>query len=74
VNTLWLSETVAMYTGTVLVSALCAFWLVWDGILLRRHLFRRQGSHDQVFGSIIGLVIATIGIIGVIRFHLHWSG
>jgi len=71
VNTLWISETPLAWIGTLLVGGLSAFWLVWDGLRLRRYLPKGREAHDEIFGSLIGLLIAAIGIIGVIRF---WSG
>jgi hypothetical protein len=72
VNTLWLPPSFTMWLGSLLVGALAGFWLVWDGIRLRRYLPRWRTAHDEVFGSVIGLIIAAIGIIGVIRYH--WGG
>ena len=55
-------------SGCILLISVC--WLVWDAIRLRRFWPRRTEEHDQVFGSIIGLLVSLIGIIGVMRYHL----
>ena len=71
-NTLWLPEDVVIWIGTVLIVGLAGFWLVWDSIRLRRFLPRGRGAHDEIFGSIVGIVTAIIGLIGVARYH--WGG
>jgi hypothetical protein len=72
VNTLWLPPTVTVWIGTIMVASLAGFWLVWDALRLRRYWPRGAEAHDEIFGSIIGLIIAALGIIGVVRYH--WGG
>lgn len=55
---------------TALVVVVSAAWLVVDIVRLRRALPYSQASHDQVFGSIIGIFCALIGLAGALRFHL----
>jgi hypothetical protein len=74
VTNLWLSEEVTAWIGSILVGGLSAFWLVWDGLRLRRYLPQGRAAHDEIFGSLVGLTIAVLGIYGVIRFHLHRGG
>ena len=71
-NTLWLPEDVVIWIGTFLIVSLAGFWLVWDSIRLRRFLPRGRAAHDEIFGSVVGIVTAIIGLIGVVRYH--WGG
>jgi hypothetical protein len=50
-----------------------ASWLVVDIVRLRRALAEKEATparHDRIFGSVIGLVVATIGIAGVLLYRL----
>ena len=57
---------------------ICAIWGARDVYLLVKYLPRRGREtwkdrrqwRDQIFGSVVGVVIIIIGIIGVVRF---WS-
>jgi hypothetical protein len=58
---------------TALTFGVSASWLVVDLVRLRRALAEREATparHDRIFGSIIGLVVALVGIGGVLRYHL----
>jgi hypothetical protein len=69
-TTLWIPMEVAVWIGTFLVASLSGFWLVWDALRLRRYLPRGRAAHDEIFGSVVGIVTAIIGLIGVLRYHL----
>ncbi len=71
-NTLWVPLEVAIWVGTFLVASLSGFWLVWDALRLRRFLPRGRAAHDEIFGSVIGIAIAVMGLYGVLRYH--WGG
>lgn len=66
------SENLFMWICTALVFGLSVGWFVVDVVRLRAVLKDpdAENRHDRIFGSIIGLTIATVGIIGVFRFHL----
>ena len=55
---------------SALTMGVAAPWFVVDIIRLRRALRSPESRHDRVFGSIIGLMVSAIGIIGVLRHHL----
>lgn len=55
---------------TALVAGTAGSWLIVDIVRLRRALPEGKKAHDRIFGSIIGLIVAAIGIIGVLRYHL----
>lgn len=66
---IWFVTVVTVGTGLV--------WLVVDTVRLRRALAARAvtaaergARHDRIFGSIIGLMVALVGIIGMLRYHL----
>lgn len=67
-----------MYFVTFASLLICAIWGARDVYLLWKYLPRRGREQwkdvrqwrDQIFGSVVGVVIIVIGIIGVIRF---WS-
>jgi hypothetical protein len=67
-----------MYFVTFASLLICAIWGARDVYLLVKLLPRRgreqsqdhRQRRDKIFGSLVGVVIIVIGIIGVIRF---WS-
>jgi hypothetical protein len=57
---------------TALIFVVSVVWLGVDTVRLRRAL-RDVGApnrHDRIFGSIIGLAVATVGVVGVLLYHL----
>jgi len=57
---------------TLLTGGVATWWVLVDTIRLRRALradVRRGAVKDQIFGSIVGLVIGAIGIIGSYLGH-----
>jgi len=69
-----------MYFVTFASLLICAIWGARDVYLLCKYLPRRGQEQwkdrrqwrDQIFGSVIGVVIIVIGIIGVIRFWTRY--
>ena len=59
-TTLWIPMEVTVWIGTFLVASLSGFWLVWDALRLRRYLPRGRAAHDEIFGSVGGIVTAII--------------
>ena len=66
-----------IWFATALTVGLALVWLVVDGVRLRRALAapaataaERGARGDRIFGSIIGLLVAIIGIVGMLRYHL----
>jgi hypothetical protein len=59
-----------MWFATIMTTGLAGFWLVWDLFRLRRFWPKGRAAHDEIFGSIIGITIALMGLIGVVGFHL----
>ncbi len=55
---------------TLAVMGLSVVWFIYDSIRLRRFVPKGKEAHDEIFGSIIGLVISTIGIVGGLHYHL----
>lgn len=66
------SHTQFMWFCSLATAGFALVWIVYDAIRLRRFWPRRKVAHDEVFGSIIGMVIGLIGVLGVVRFH--WGG
>ena len=64
-----LSQDTVYGIATVLTAGLSGFWLVWDLLRLRRFWPKGRDAHDEIFGAFIGISIALMGIIGVVRFH-----
>jgi hypothetical protein len=56
---------------TSLIFVVSVAWLVVDTVRLRRALREGRAAHDRIFGSIIGLTVAVIGIVGVLIYHLR---
>lgn len=67
------SHEIYIWFVTALTVGTAASWLVVDIVRLRRALAETEATperRDRIFGSIIGLVVAIIGIVGMLRFHL----
>ncbi len=47
-------------------------WGIREVLLLRRHRGGSPEARDQLFGSIIGLVIIAIGVVGLVKYHQGW--
>ena len=69
-----------MYFVTFASLLICAIWGARDVYLLVKYLPRRGREQwkdrrqwrDQIFGSVVGVVIIVIGIIGVVRFWTRY--
>ncbi len=69
-----------MYFVTFASLLICAIWGARDVYLLAKNLPRRGRDkwkdqrqwRDQIFGSLIGVVIIALGIVGVIRFWTRY--
>ena len=69
-----------MYFVTFASLLICAIWGARDVYLLVKYLPRRGRQEwkdrrqwrDQIFGSVVGVVIIVIGIIGVVRFWTRY--
>jgi|SoiMetStandDraft_5_1073268.scaffolds.fasta_scaffold104712_2 hypothetical protein len=72
------SDLQFMWFVTFASLLICAIWGARDVYLLFKNLPRRGRAawkdhrqwRDQIFGSVVGVVIIVLGIIGVVRF---WS-
>lgn len=64
------SHTTFMWFCSALIGVVSAAWVVVDVVRLRRALPYSPASHDQIFGSFIGIVVGLLGVLGVLRFHL----
>jgi hypothetical protein len=57
---------------------ICVIWTARDTYMLMKHLPARGRAawrdpaawRDQIFGSIIGLILCAMGLIGVAKFYL----
>jgi hypothetical protein len=57
---------------STMVAGLAVGWMIVDIVRLRRALAEGKDAHDRIFGSIMGLVMAILGLIGVLKHHLHF--
>lgn len=60
---------------TAMVFGVSASWLVVDSIRLIHALRDGRAAHDRhdrIFGSIIGLIVAFIGVAGALNYHGLW--
>ena len=70
------SAVVFTWFCSALIFVVAATWIVVDVVRLRRALRDQASSapsaeiRDRVFGSIIGMIIGALGVIGVLHFHL----
>ncbi|HUS66500.1 MAG TPA: hypothetical protein VMZ28_18310 [Kofleriaceae bacterium] len=72
------SHQAAMWFVTGAALLICAIWGARDVYLLVRKLPAARASspdpaawRDQVFGSVVGVIIIGLGIYGVIRYWQH---
>lgn len=59
---------VALFTGLV-----AAYWILVDSVRLKRALGGDRSDaavRDRIFGSVVGLVVGAIGVIGVVDYML----
>jgi FtsH-binding integral membrane protein len=66
-------QAVVTWIVTIGTMVLSLAWLVYD----TRNLLRLRGAdrknplvRDRLFGYVIGIVTAIVGIVGVLRYHL----
>ena len=67
------SQALYLWWITAMVGGLGLAWAVVDTVRLRRALKDDPTDpivRDRIFGSIIGLCCAAIGIIGAVQYHL----
>ena len=67
-----LPHEVYVWVITLLIAGLAVGWGVVDTVRLRAALrddTRDPIVRDRIFGSLIGLTIAVLGIIVVVRYH-----
>ena len=65
-----ISETAFLWFATFMVMSIVIGWCFWDLRLFLRLWKKRKENHDEFFGSIMGLVMVVIGLVGIIRHHL----
>lgn len=69
-----------MYFVTFASLLICGIWGARDVYLLVKYLPRRGREEwkdqrqwrDQIFGSVVGVTVIVIGIIGVVRFWIRY--
>jgi hypothetical protein len=55
---------------TAMVVGFCVGAAVRDISLLNQNLREPKGRRDQIFGSVIGLLLVAFGLAGVVKYHL----
>lgn len=67
-------QALVTWIVTIGTMVLSMAWLVYD----TRNLLRLRGAdrknplvRDKLFGYVIGIVTAVVGIVGVLRYHLQ---
>lgn len=67
------SQTVYIWFVTLLVFSVCAIWTFVDTRRLLRAWREDRSSpvvRDKIFGSLIGLAITFVGMVGAVAYHL----
>jgi len=64
------SHTIFIWFVTAITGGLNFAWGVREVFLLRRFWPERRVRHDEFFGSMVGLVIAVLGVFGCFKYHL----
>ena len=66
------SETVFIWFCTIMTAGLSGAWIFVALCRLRRALrddVSRAPVRDRVFGSMIGIAVAVVGLVGMLRWH-----
>ena len=53
------------WVPTIMIVCISLGWFIVDTVNLRRELAKDQRESDRVFGYITGMVLGTLGIIGL---------
>jgi hypothetical protein len=67
------SHATYMWFISLATGLAAVYWIGVDGVRLRRALAgdrRDPAVRDRIFGSLIGLVVGAVGVIGVLHFLL----
>lgn len=74
------SHELFMWFVTAAAVGICIGWGARDIYLLAKHLPRKGRAawsdpaawRDQIFGSVFGLVMIVLGLVGALKYHLKW--
>ena len=67
------SQVVFEWVATALIAGLALGWGVVDTMRLRKSLRDDTTDpvvRDRIFGSLIGITIAILGVVVVVRYHV----
>jgi hypothetical protein len=67
-----MSATTFAWFVTIAVGGLGALWFIYDAINLAKSLRLDRSNpsvRDRHFGYAMGMLMATIGVVGALRFH-----
>lgn len=65
------SEFAFVWIVSLLTSVVAGVWVIVDAVRLQRALKQRPPDmSDRIFGSIIGMAVGIIGVLGVLEYHL----
>ncbi len=59
-----------MWLATGITGGMGVFWTIWDIRRLVRFVPKGSEAHDEIFGSIMGVLIALFACGGVVLYHL----
>jgi len=69
---IWARDTF-VFIAAMIVVLTCTGYVITNAIRLRLVLAGKMGNehdrHDRIFGAIIGLIIMTIGLVGVVKYY-----
>ena len=69
------SQVVFVWIATVAVAGVASVWALRDLLELRRFLRvrapRAPEIRDRIFGSLVGVALGAIAMIGVVLHHLR---
>lgn len=66
-----LSDSQFIWLGVISVLIIVVGWGARDALLLRRYAREKNATPDQVFGSVMGLVMVALGAIGLVLHFLE---
>jgi len=68
-----LARDTFVFVAAMIVVLTCTGYLITNAIRLYLVLAGRMGNehdrHDRLFGAIIGMIIMTIGLVGVVKYY-----
>ena len=67
------SHATYIWFVTLMTGGVAGAWMIVDSVRLRRALRADPADpafRDRIFGSVIGLLVSLVGLVGVVAYHV----